>query len=803
MIGKTISHYKILSKIGEGGMGVVYKAEDLKLRRTVALKFLPPELIRDEAATKRFMHEAQAASALQHHNICTIHEIDEAPDGRLFIAMDCYEGETLKQKTANRPLAIDEAIDIVVQVAEGLGEAHGAGMMHRDIKPANVMLTDKGIVKILDFGLAKLGGQTKVTKTGTTLGTIAYMSPEQARGDKVDHRTDVWSLGAVLYEMITGRPPFRGDYEPAVLYSILNENPEAMTALRSGVPLELERVTNRCLAKDPAERYQTAGDFSADLRRLKRAMSERTPLSAPSKASAPRAKTRVRQIVATGFGIVVILGFLLAVLNVGGVRDRFGTGRRADNTERIESLAILPFVNVEDDRDTDYLSDEIPASITGNLSRLSNLRVVPRSTAFGYRGREGDLAAVGRKLNVRAILTGQIRARGDDLSVRAELVDVANDRQLWGDQYSLKLSDILVLEKDIVTKITDALRVRLTETDRDRLSKSQTENAEAHRLYLKGRYFWNKRSEEGLKRAIAQFQQAIDKDPAYARAYAGLADSYTVLAAFGIVAPHDASPKAKAAALKALEFDSTLAEAHASLAKILEHYEWNWLEAEKEYKRAIALDPAYATAWHWYSLLLLTEGRDAEAITAGERAARLDPLSLPIIASRGTVYLVLRRYDEAEAQCLKAIEMDSSFAMARSVLAEVRMQKGMYDDAINELEAIAKLPTSTPGNIGSLGYAYARGGRIREARQVLARLSSRRERQYVPASFFAAICAGVGEKDEAFEWLEKAYDERDFYLRDRPGFVMGDPIIKDDPRFGDLLRRMGLDPSLRRPFTRR
>lgn len=791
-MGETISHYKILEKLGQGGMGVVYKAEDTKLKRIVALKILPAELVRDEEARERFLREAQAASSLQHENICAIHEIGETPDGRMFICMDCYDGGTLKERIAGGPLPVSEAIDIADQIAAGLSEAHGAKIVHRDIKPANVMVTRRGVAKILDFGLAKPAGTATLTKTGSTMGTVAYMSPEQARGDKVDHRTDIWSSGAVLYEMIAGRPPFRGEYESAVLYSIAHESPEPVTALRTGVPLELERIIDKCLTKDAAERYQTAADFSADLRRLKREIFERTTRPA-ARGESPKGVSRGRRIGVIGAGVAAILMTLLAIFDVGGVRERFAGGRRAGRPGPIESLAILPFVNVEHDPDTDYLSDEIPASITSNLSRLSSLRVVPRSSAFRYRGSEGDLAAVGRKLNVRAILTGQVRVRGEDLSIWAELVDVAADRQLWGEHYSIKLSDILAFEENIAERITDALRVTLTESDRDRLSKGQTENAEAHRLYLKGRYFWNKRSEEGTRNAIGYFQHAIEKDPVYALAYTGLADSYSILAAFGIAAPREVFPKAKAAASRALEIDSTLAEAHVSLALILQHYDWNWLESEKEYRRAIELDPTYATALHWYGLLLLTLRRDEEAIATSEKAVRLDPLSLPIGASLGMVYLATQQYEKAETQCLKVIEMDSSFAMARTVLATVHIEMGLYDKAIDELKAVAELPTSTPEDIAYLGYGYARGGRANEARKILAELGARAEQRYVPPAFFSSIYAGLGEMAEAFKWIEKAYEERDFYLEGFPRSIEGSPAAAD-PRAIELMRRMGLGP---------
>jgi eukaryotic-like serine/threonine-protein kinase len=790
MIGETISHYRILEKLGAGGMGEVYRAEDTKLKRVVAIKVLPADLGRDEEARARFTREAQAASSLQHENICAIHEIGEAPDGRMFICMDCYDGVTLKERIAGGPLPVGEAIDIADQIAAGLSEAHAAKIVHRDVKPANVMVTRRGVAKILDFGLAKPAGTATLTKMGSTMGTVAYMSPEQARGGAVDHRTDIWSLGVVLYEAIAGRPPFRGEYESAVLYAIMNESPEALTALRSGVPLELERIVGKCLAKDAAERYQTAADLSADLRRLKREMSE----GAPRKAT-PRGG-RIAALAAVAAAILVALA---VIFNAGGVRDRFADRRGAGEPGRIESLAILPFVNADNDPDTDYLSDEIPASITSNLSRLSSLRVVPRSSAFRYRGSEGDLAAVGRKLNVSAILTGQVRVRGEELSIWAELVDVAEDRQLWGEHYSLKLSDILTFEQNIAERITDALRVTLTESDRDRLAKRQTESAEAHRLYLKGRYFWNKRSEEGTRNAIGYFQQAIEQDPAYALAYTGLADSYGVLAAFGIAAPRDVFPKAKAAVSRALELDSTLAEAHVSLAFILQHYEWNWLEAEKEYKRAIELDPTYATALHWYGLLLLTLGRSREAIEMNEKAVRVDPLSLPIAASLGSVYLFMRQYEKAEAQCLKVVEMDSSFAMARTVLATAYIEQGLYEKAIRELEAIAALPTSTPEDIAYLGFGYARGGRTKEAREILARLGARARERYVPPVFFVMIQAGLGEMDDAFTWAEKAVEERDFYLQGLPRMMATDPAAAADPRAIDLMRRMGLKPPAPTP----
>ncbi len=744
MIGQTVSHYRILEELGGGGMGVVYKAQDTKLKRTVALKFLPPELTRDKDAKTRFIHEAQAASALDHPNICTIHEIDETDDGRMFICMACYEAESLKERIEHGPLEIADAVVIASSVADGLAKAHEKGITHRDIKPANILITGDDQVKIVDFGLAKLGGRTRITKTGTTVGTVAYMSPEQALGEETDGRTDIWSLGVILFEMLTGKLPFRGDVEPALLYSIVNEDPESITTCRADVPPELGRIVSKCLAKIPAKRYKTAANLIADLRQISRRILNPSPLSTP---------------------------------------PEYDTGR-------IESLAILPFANTGSDQDTEYLSDELPASIMNSLSRLSSLRVVPRSTVFRYKGREVDLRTVGRELNVGAVLTGQVRVRGEEISIRAELVDVVNDRQLWGDRYARKLTDILSLEQQIAVEISEALKLQLTGTDRDRLTQYHTESAEAHGLYLIGRHSWNKRSEEGLKSATAYFQKAIDKDPNYALAYSGLADSYIVLVAYGFLPPGEAFPKAKLAASRALEIDNTLAEAHVSLAFVMGCYDWDWVGAERRYKRAIELNPRYATTLHWYSFNLVRMGRVDEAIAVSERAVDLDPLSLPIMTNLGYWHFVAREYDKAEKQCLMAIDMDPEFHYAHSVLGMVYAQKGKHDRALKEWILATELSDNTPENVAYLGHEYAMAGMEDEARKILREFERLAEQRYVPPCFLALIHVGLGERDKAFEWLNKAYEDRDYYL----SYQLFEPnydSVRNDTRFGSLLLRMG------------
>jgi serine/threonine protein kinase/tetratricopeptide (TPR) repeat protein len=798
MIGRTISHYRIVEKLGEGGMGVVYKAEDTKLKRAVALKFLPPELTRDKEAKARFIHEAQAASALQHHNICTIHEIDETPEGGLFIVMDRYQGETLKEKIAKGPLPIEEAVDIASQVAAGLSKAHEAGMVHRDVKPANIIVTEDGVVKIVDFGVAKLAGQTKLTKTGTTMGTVSYISPEQGRGAEVDHRSDIWSFGVVLYEMLTGRLPFTGDFEPAIVYSIINEEPEPITALRTGVPIALERVVDKCLSKDPSERYQSATDLGADLRRISREMTGPSSATKPATPSRPRVKDR-RVRITTGVSAVAIVALaLLFLYTAGPLKDRIAR-RNAPSGGRIEALAILPFTNAGGDPDTEYLGDEIPADIINSLSRLPNFRVVPRSTSYRYRGQDANLRAVGRELGVGAVLTGQISVRGNTMSIRVDLVDVVGDSQLWGNRYTRQLADILSVEQQIANEISNALELRLSSADRASLGAHDTPNPEAYRLYLKGRYFWNKRSEEGLKSAIDYFHKAIELDPTYALAYSGIADAYIVLVSFSFMSPMEAYPKAKAAAMKALEIDSTLAAAHTSLASVLGNYEWDWARSGREFERAIQLDSTYATALHWYSFDLARMGRINQAIAVTQRAAALDPLSLMITANLGYWYFVAREYETAERQCLKVIEMDANFPWAHTVLGLVYARLGMQEKSLDELATGARLSNNSPEYLSYLGYEDAVVGRTEDARKILGEFKRRSQDHYIAPCLIALIHVGLGEKDEAFEWLQKAYEVRDTYLNYQLFEPSYDPI-RSDPRFDKLLRSMGLDPSwLERP----
>jgi len=748
MIGETISHYKILEKLGEGGMGEVYKAEDIKLKRTVALKFLTSQALGSNEEKDRFMNEAQAVAALEHPSICTIHEIDQK-EGKTFIAMGYIEGQSLKEKIESAPLKLEEAIDIVIQVAEGLQEAHEKKIVHRDIKSANIMVTTKGQVKIMDFGLAKLAKVEQITKDNITMGTLAYMSPEQARGEEVDHRTDVWSLGVVLYEMVTGQLPFKGEYEQAVIYSILNEEPEPMRGLQAGLPKELEIIVNKALAKSPDSRYQNAGDILADLRKLSKEL-ESMKEQPSTKKSQP-------------------------------------------------SIAVLPFTNLSGDKEQEYFCDGMAEEIINALTHVESLRVVARTSAFVFKDKKEDIREIGKKLNVKTLLEGSVRKVGDRVRITAQLVNVADGYHLWSEKYDRNIGkeccpdDIFAIQDEISLAIVDKLKVKLLGEEKSALVKRYTDNLEAYNLYLKGRYFWNKRGEEDLKKGLECFKQAIEKDPNYALTYAGLADSYILLAEHSLLPPKDAFPRAKAAVIKALEIEETLVEAHTSLAFIKTLNDWDWMGAEKEFKQAIEFNPGYATAHQWYAEHLTMMGQYAEAIAELKRAQELDPLSLIIgVALAVTLFCGARRYDRVIEECQKVLEMDPNFGGALNVLGMVYRERAMYEEAI---EAFQKARTFDEGNtwvMAELGHAYAASGNRSEAQKVLNELQQLSKRRYVPPDNIALVYLGLGKKDLMFEYLEKAYEDRSVGL----SWLKADPIfdsLRSDPRFTALLKRIGLE----------
>lgn len=702
MIGKTLSHYTILKKIGSGGMGEVYLAQDSRLDRIVALKILPPEVAADPERTARFILEAKTASALDHANVAHIYEIAEA-NGIHFIAMQYVEGETLNTQIQDRPLPNTEIIDIAIQIADALDEAHAKGIVHRDIKPANIMINSRRHVKILDFGLARFrekDAQKASVKTepGTILGTIQYMSPEQALGKNVDTRSDIFSLGVVLYQMATTKTPFPGETTTEILRALLDHPPDAIARFNYSIPDELERIILKCLEKDPDSRYQSARDLLVDLKNLRRD-SQSGKITGRQPVIPHRSFWHWRNLITAGL-ILVATGAIFVSI-------------RARRAQTIHSLAVLPFLNAGNDPNSEYLSDGITDSTINTLSQLPKLKVLARSTVFTYKGKEVDPRQLGRDLSVDAVVTGTVFVQGDDLRVQINLVNARDGSQMWGDQYNRKIQDIFSVQTEIANRISTELRLQLTGEQKQQMNKQYTENVEAYRLYLTGRYHLNKRTKEDFEKADAAFQQAIVKDPNFALAYAGLADCYQLQSNWGFVPAREGYPKAKAAAMKALLIDPALPEALVSLASIVSGYDWDWPGAEHDFVRAIELNPNYATGHHWYSFLLSQEGRHDEALKEIQQAQLLDPLSLIINANAGYTLYVARKYDEAIQQLDKTLDLDPNFALAYQYLGYAYEQKRTYPKAIESLETAVKL---SPDNLtfkADLARVYAVSGKAK------------------------------------------------------------------------------------------
>jgi serine/threonine protein kinase/TolB-like protein/Tfp pilus assembly protein PilF len=995
--GTHFGRYEIRSPIGAGGMGEVYLAHDVQLDRPVALKLLPANVTQDEDRLRRFQQEARSTSALNHPNILTIYEIGET-EGTHFIATEFIDGETLRDHMAGLPsrMKMDEVLDVSLQVASALAAAHEAGIVHRDIKPENIMLRRDGYVKVLDFGLAKLTEQRTSagpnaltlaqTGPGIVIGTVTYMSPEQARGLRVDERTDIFSFGIVLYEMIAGRAPFGGPTPSDVIVAILDREPQPLAYHLPNASPEMQRIVSKALAKDRDERYQSVKEMIADLRSLKRGLEFATaglhataPADMPSVApemTLPRAdaqtvrvqlgeratndtpaaatlrldsnqpstpeiahvlfmdivgfsKHRIHQqsylqqklneIVSntdefqraqsndqmicksTGDGMALVFfvdpeapvrcalqvsrallsnpdvqlrmgihsGPVLRTVDANRQRDVAGSGiniaqrvmdcgdaghillsktmadvlfeigerdEQIDNlgTTRvkhgvevhlfnlytdelgnsrrpsflssqptvlpqtssgssrrapIDSLAVLPLSNASADAGMEYLSDGITESIINTLSQLPGLKVMARATVFRYKGKEVEIAEVKRDLGVRAVMTGRVLQFGDNLIIKTELVDTADGSQLWGEQYKRKVADIFEVQEEISKEISEKLKLKLTGEEKKLLVKRYTDNTEAYRLYLKGRFCLSKMTKEALENAIKHFRQAIDTDPEYALAYAGLADAYYALSS-NHLPPNEAMPKARAAAERALQIDDTLAEAHASLGLVKAFYDWDWTSAEDEYRRAIELNPGYASTHHWYGWYLALMGRLSEAIKEIKQASELDPLSLEINTDLGLSFLFARQYDQALEQFEKALEMDPNFIWTHFFMGWAYEQKGGYDEAIREYQKAAVLDDS-PLILAALGHTYAMAERRDEALRVLAEIKELAERRHVSSYHFAIIHAALGEKTEAFKWLEKSYHAREEALV----WLKVDPRLdqlRTDARFIDLQRRVGL-----------
>ena len=779
VIGLTIGHYRILEELGHGGMGVVYRAQDVRLERDVALKVLPEQVREDAEAVERFRREARAASALNHPAICTIYDIGEEA-GQPFIVMELLEGLTLKQLLDRQMLSASDVLDYGLQIADGLDAAHARHIIHRDIKPANIFITRRRQAKLLDFGLAKLhepGGSelakeptrtvAAITRVGALLGTAAYMSPEQVRGQGLDARSDLFSLGVVLYEAMTGAHPFAGPTMGVIFDAILHRRPRAPREVCAAVPAGLERIVLKAMEKDRRRRFQSAAAMRAALeewRKILPAGPEPAPsaiASAITTLSAPRPARR----------------------------SQAGSSR-SSRSKPISSLAILPFVNASGDADTEYLSDGITESIIDNLSRLSGLRVVPRTTVFRYKQSDKELHIIAKELKVKAVLTGRVSLRGGQLLVQAEMVDAARDAQLWGERYNRAFADVFVVQDEMATAISSSLQLRLSGDDRQQLVRHPTKDSQAYEAYLKGRFYWNKRRLDAFLRATTHFQDAIDRDPNFLLAYTGLADTLNLLGYYNHRAPSTVYPRAKAAATRALELDPALAEAHASLGYSTLFYDRDWTAAEREFQAAIALNPAYASGHQWYGWYLLAMGRFDEALAAMRRASEIDPLSLIINVHLGYAMSLAGQPHEAIAQLQHALELDPAFALAHLRLGLLYRAVGRMDDGVREIERGVELSDRNVG-LGSLGQAYGEDGRQDEARKILHDLEQPAEGRFVSPLDCALVCDGLGERERAFAHIEQALSLR---ISDvvRLKVLHWSAALRDDPRFAALCLRAGL-----------
>jgi serine/threonine-protein kinase len=750
MTGKRVGHFLVGERLGVGGMGVVYAGEDLRLRRPVALKFLTVEKVSDEKRRERFLREAMAASALDHPNICTIYTVDETPEGQLYMAMAYYEGETLHDRLARGPLREEEALDIALQAARGLDRAHERGITHRDIKPANLILTRDGTLKILDFGLAQIAGESNLTLEGHAVGTLRYMSPEQVSGGAVDHRTDIWALGVVLYEMLTGVPLFRKSELPAFLHAVLTQEPEPVRNLRPEVSANTEAIVAKAIRKNPADRYQRAGEMAADI-----------------------------SAVQAGSQVAIAL-------------PRISSGSGPHFTA--ETIAVLPFESLSGDKENEYFGDGLAEELINALSRVEGLRVAARTSSFEFRGKAQNVQKVAEALSVAHVLEGSVRTAGPRVRIITRLTNARDGFLIWSEKYDRDYSDVFAVQEEIATTIVETLRLKLIKTDSKPLVRKYTDNVRAYHLYLQGRFHWNRKTPGSLQKAHGYFQAALEEDPSYALAYAGIAEYFCLLAAFAVMPPRAAWEESRRAALKALELDSELADAHRSFAVTLAFYEWEWESARFEFDRALQAQPQSVDTLCQITYLNLATNRLDEALASIRKARRLDPLSVAVMSIEAMVLAYTGRLDEALELCRKGLEIDPAFLELHYVQGLTLGLLGREAEAVAAFEKAAESGRRIPLILGWLGASYTQAGRREDALGVLNELRAAAEAGGNVSLPLAVLYTALGDRDEAFRWLNAAADSRELiacYFQSMPTFAP----LKDDPRFGQLRHKMHLDRS--------
>ncbi len=734
--------YRIIGEIGRGGMGVVLKAEDTKLKRLVALKFLPPEFMHSPEARVRFIREAQAAAALDHPNICTVYEVEEQ-ECQVYIAMAFIDGKNLKERVAQEPFKIEEAMDVAIQVAEGLEEAHRKGIIHRDIKPANIMLTDKGQVKIMDFGLAKLESSGDLTKTSTVMGTVAFMSPEQSLGKRVDFRTDIWSFGCLLFEMLAGQGPFQGGHEQAVFQAIVHGDPQPIAALRQDIPAKLEKILWKCLQKDPRNRYSNAGSLIEELKTVDLQDIVTSP-SLPPQKQAP-------------------------------------------------SIAVLPFTDMSPQKDQEYFCDGIAEELINALSHLQDLRVVARTSAFAFKGEKKDIREIGEKLNVQTVLEGSIRKAGNRLRITAQLINVEDGFHLWSERFDRDAVDVFAIQDEISLAIVESLKVTLRVGEKTALKKRSTDDPDAYNLYLKGLYFAARPDTESLDKALNFFREALERDPNFSQAHSDMARVFGSFAAMNLASPAEMWPKAKAALQKALSLDEDLAEAHAQMAFMTFWSEWDWDVSEKSFGRVLALNPGDAFSHGIYAWFMLSQKRFDEAIREVKKALSLDPLMPLYYAWSVGLHTATGRYDDAIQEFAKAMEIDPKLGLAYFHAGCAYALKGEYDTSIDTLEKSAEFGVYPGWAEAIITLVYLRKGEKEKAARTYQEQLAKIEKNAPSFVSLAWQAAALEDFDLAFNFFDKAYKTRDIlmpYIHVYTDLFV--PELLSDPRFNDLLVKMKL-----------